>query len=71
MTELGDCFVGYVIADGADLMLCAVLCAGRFLVNYPFAVAVSLCRNNSLSNKNFFTYGAVLTLGETGVGAGR
>ena len=71
MTELVDCFGNFVITYGADLVLCAVLCAGRFLVDDPIAVAVSLCRNYCLSNENFVTYRAVLTFGETGFGAGR
>ena len=46
-------------------MLCTVFCAGGFFINYPFAVAVTLSRNNFLSNKNFITYRAVFALCET------
>ena len=52
-------------------MLCTGFCAGRVGVNDPFAVAVSLCGNYVLSNKDFVTYRAVLTFGKTGFGAGR
>ena len=52
-------------------MLCTGFCAGRVGVNDPFAVAVSLCGNYVLSNKDFVTYRAVLTFGKTGFSAGR
>ena len=71
MAEFSDDFFDLVITYGADLVLLAVLCAGCFFVDDPIAVAVTLGRNNFLSNKNRVTYRAVLTFGKTGIGAGR
>ena len=71
MAKLSNRFGNYVITYGADFMLCTRFGTGRFCVDDPFAVAVTLGRNNFLSNENFFTYRAVLTFGKTGFGAGR
>ena len=71
VAEFSDDFFYNIITYGADLMLCTVFCAGRFLIGDPFAVAVTLGRNNFLSNKNRVTCRAVLAFGKTGCGAGR